>query len=111
MVVIYHFDAIVMKLNFGQLNSAIRKGYLMVDLFFILSGFIMMHVYKNAFSSDLKFKSYLSFLKARLARIYPLHFFTLLFLVFIYYASLNSYMLGDLSDFIHDPKAILHIYF
>lgn len=78
----------------------------MVDLFFILSGFIMLHVYKEQFSNELKVKNYLGFLKARLARIYPLHFFTLLFLVFIYYASLNTYMLGDLSDFIHDPKAI-----
>jgi len=106
MVVIFHFDAIVMSLNFSHGSSIIHKGYLMVDLFFMLSGFIILHVYGEFFSKQLTWKYYFSFLKARLARIYPLHVFTLMILIFIFYASINSYMLGDMSDSIHDPAAI-----
>lgn len=106
MVVVYHFDGIVMGLNFSHGSSIIHKGYLMVDLFFILSGFIILHVYGDYFSKQLSWKNYFNFLKARFARIYPLHLFTLLLVVFIFYASLNSYMLGDMSNSIYDPAAI-----
>ncbi len=51
--------------------AAIDKGYLGVELFFVLSGFILSHVYLEAFGQ--KRFSYGGFLWARLARIYPLH--------------------------------------
>lgn len=54
-------------------------GYLGVDLFFVLSGFILTHTYLDqSFKPDLR--SYGRFLWLRLARIYPLHLATLLFL-------------------------------
>lgn len=60
-------------------NSAgIDKLYLMVDLFFILSGFIMCYVYEDNFKISINKKKYKNFMVARLARIYPLHIFTLL---------------------------------
>ncbi|MGN6424425.1 MAG: acyltransferase family protein [Asticcacaulis sp.] len=49
----------------------VAKGYLGVELFFVLSGFILSHVYLENFKSG-RF-SYRNFLWARLARIYPLH--------------------------------------
>lgn len=52
-------------------------GYLGVDLFFILSGFILSYVYLESFGSG-RF-NYLTFVNHRLARIYPLHIATLLF--------------------------------
>jgi peptidoglycan/LPS O-acetylase OafA/YrhL len=52
------------------------KGYLGVDLFFILSGFILCHVYLPPFGAR-RF-SYREFLWARLARIYPTHLVTLI---------------------------------
>jgi peptidoglycan/LPS O-acetylase OafA/YrhL len=58
-----------------------RDGYLFVDLFFILSGFIMTHVYLESFLMGVNKANYWTFLRARFARIYPLHLFTLGILV------------------------------
>lgn len=51
------------------------KGYLGVDLFFILSGFILSYVYLEAFGEG-RF-DYGKFVVHRLARVYPLHIATL----------------------------------
>ncbi|QUD90827.1 acyltransferase [Phenylobacterium montanum] len=51
--------------------TLVAKGYLGVEVFFTLSGFILCHVYL-AEVRDGRF-DYGAFLKARLARIYPLH--------------------------------------
>src|SRR6202161_3995096 len=53
----------------------VAKGYLGVELFFVLSGFILCPVYLDQVA-DGGFR-YGSFLWARLARIYPLHLATL----------------------------------
>jgi peptidoglycan/LPS O-acetylase OafA/YrhL len=55
----------------------------MVDLFFILSGFVMIHVYRRKFQSGLSLKNMREFIVARFARVYPLHFFTLMILVLL----------------------------
>src|SRR5436305_824177 len=47
--------------------------YLMVDFFFILSGFIMCHVYGNRFLKDVRTTEFKKFMIARFSRIYPLH--------------------------------------
>ena len=54
----------------------VGKGYLGVDLFFILSGFILCHVYLQGFG-ERRFR-YAEFLWARLSRIYPVHMVTIL---------------------------------
>ncbi|MFC5389438.1 acyltransferase [Brevundimonas bullata] len=64
------------NLDVGFLPNLAAKGYLGVELFFVLSGFILSHVYLNAFAE--KRFSYRGFLWARIARVYPLHLFTLL---------------------------------
>src|SRR5450432_3722363 len=58
-----------------------EKCYLMVDLFFIMSGFIILHVYKDDFTNHIKRISFKKYIVARFARIYPLHFFAMLLLV------------------------------
>ncbi len=55
------------------------RGHLGVDLFFILSGFILCYVYR-AGDKELSLKAHLHFLWLRLARIYPNHLATLCFL-------------------------------
>lgn len=54
----------------------VARGYLGVELFFVLSGFILCHVYLAA-AGEKRF-SYGGFLWARIARVYPLHLATLL---------------------------------
>jgi peptidoglycan/LPS O-acetylase OafA/YrhL len=64
-VVAFHFDRI------GDLFP-FRYGYLGVDIFFILSGYILSYRYSTELR-HFSFATYWSFLRARLARIYPLH--------------------------------------
>ncbi len=71
-VVVYAFWP---DLNVGVLPHAVAQGYLGVEVFFVLSGFILCHVYLEAFGT--KRSDYGGFLWARLARVYPLHLFTL----------------------------------
>lgn len=57
-------------------SDLVEKGYLGVELFFVLSGFILSHVYLQA-AGEKQF-SYRGFLWARIARVYPLHLATLI---------------------------------
>lgn len=62
--------------DFGNTPALFANGYLGVDLFFCLSGFILCHVYLQQ-AGERRFK-YRSFLWNRLARVFPLHIATLL---------------------------------
>ncbi len=62
-------------LDVSWMPNLVAKGYLGVELFFVLSGFILSHVYLAAHGE--KRFSYGSFLWARIARVYPLHIATL----------------------------------
>lgn len=66
-------------LDFGFVPTAVTKGYLGVEVFFVLSGFILSHVYLEQAGSR-RF-SYGGFLWARIARVYPLHLVTLFAMV------------------------------
>ena len=70
-VVLYHFWP---NLS-ADMPTLVAKGYLGVELFFTLSGFILCHVYLEEVAAG-RF-DYGSFLWARLARVYPLHLATL----------------------------------
>jgi peptidoglycan/LPS O-acetylase OafA/YrhL len=83
MVVIFHFEEIIGRFVNASDSMFIRKSYLMVDLFFVMSGFIIFHVYNNDFKKSIDRYSFSKFLVARFARIYPLHFFMLLICVLI----------------------------
>src|SRR5579871_4886437 len=72
-VVLFHYWP---NLTLAAPPALVAKGYLGVELFFVLSGFILCHVYLPPFEEG-RFK-YADFLWARLARIYPMHLMTLL---------------------------------
>lgn len=68
-VLLYHFKD-HLGLDLGQIGL-VADGYLGVDLFFTLSGFILAHVYLASLE-ERRF-GYGGFLKNRLARVYPMH--------------------------------------
>jgi peptidoglycan/LPS O-acetylase OafA/YrhL len=56
-----------------QIRPFLRHGYIAVDLFFILSGFVMAMTYGHMFKDGFSFGNFKRFLMLRLARIYPLY--------------------------------------
>jgi peptidoglycan/LPS O-acetylase OafA/YrhL len=71
-VVMFHYWS---NLDVGFTPAVAAKGYLGVEAFFTLSGFILCHVYLSGFGEG-RFR-YGDFLWNRLARVYPLHLATL----------------------------------
>jgi peptidoglycan/LPS O-acetylase OafA/YrhL len=83
LVAVFHFEMAICRFVPAATTMFFEKSYLMVDLFFVLSGFIMLHVYGRAFDGVLRPGQLRHFFVARFARTYPLHLFTLLLLVVI----------------------------
>ncbi len=91
-VVLYHYTAVYFyQLNPSNYTHLVEKGYLAVDLFFMLSGFVLTHVYRRTFGSAGILKNYRGFLLARVARLYPLHILVLLLFVT---TALSSQLMG-----------------
>src|ERR1700731_1601781 len=72
-VVIFHFCWYFPAVHPERYTGAVYKGYLAVDLFFVLSGFVITHVYKGGFAQRVTGRRSRAFLKARVAPISPLH--------------------------------------
>jgi peptidoglycan/LPS O-acetylase OafA/YrhL len=81
LVAVFHFEMAIVRFVPASTTMFFEKSYLMVDLFFVMSGFIMLHVYGDNFKNAITKNSLREFLVARFARIYPLHFFALMLLV------------------------------
>jgi len=64
-------------------TPAFTRSYLFVDLFFILSGFIISYVNDAGRSKGVSLGEMRSFMRARIARLYPLHLFCLAYLVLL----------------------------
>src|SRR5579862_669356 len=83
LVAIFHFEMAIARFVPAKTTMFFEKSYLMVDLFFIMSGFIIFHVYGQSFKAAIGADDFRQFIVARIARIYPLHFFTLALLIFM----------------------------
>jgi peptidoglycan/LPS O-acetylase OafA/YrhL len=98
LVAVFHFEMAMGRFVPARISMFFEKSYLMVDLFFVMSGFIMVHVYGRSFGGvigdgglwvagrgdvGLRKDNLRKFFVARFARTYPLHLFTLLLLVLI----------------------------
>lgn len=81
--VLWHHFVFVLMGEVGQIipSWVLFKSYLWVDLFFVLSGFVLAYVYQNQFSQTCNVTDYRHFMRARFARIYPLHLFVLILFV------------------------------
>lgn len=81
-VVFFHMDVIIFYRELGAIlphkwSGLITQGYLWVDLFFILSGFIICHIYGEKLGVNFQLSNIKEYLIARFFRIYPLHLFTI----------------------------------
>ena len=74
-VMLFHFGSLL--LNFDRSDKPaivfLSHGYLAVDLFFALSGFVMAFNYGHTFENGFSWRAYRAFLAKRIARIYPLY--------------------------------------
>ncbi len=85
LTVVFHVD-LMLGAGMGSLlrhadSSFINRLYLMVDFFFVLSGFVMLHVYGKLFADGVSLDSFRQFTVARFARVYPLHLVMLVFTI------------------------------
>ena len=79
-VVLFHFN--VFFLPQARLPF-VSKAYLAVDFFFILSGFVMAHVYGRLLAKNWRLHA-LGFARARFARLYPLFAVTTLTMAMVF---------------------------
>jgi len=77
MVVLFHYREALPGWVPAPILDLVAQGYLAVDLFFLLSGYVIALNYAGEFSR-LSLASIRRFLILRLGRIYPLHLFMLL---------------------------------
>ena len=78
LLVMFHFSEGHGYRHFWPLDYLAARGYLWVEFFFCLSGFILTHVYGARRQRLFTRAGYGEFLKARLIRLYPLHLVMLL---------------------------------
>jgi peptidoglycan/LPS O-acetylase OafA/YrhL len=81
-VVTQHFSATAQSYSSGWIPSLVPHGYMAVDFFFILSGFIMSYTYLPHFRAD-GIRAFVPFLLKRVARIMPLGLFVLLVILLL----------------------------
>lgn len=94
-VVLYHYCSLYLPaLDAHWLGGLLSRGYLAVDLFFLLSGFVLAHVYSDA-AERKGFAFFRSFMRARVARIYPLHLFVLALFVAMAFAVRGIHYVQD----------------
>jgi len=97
-VFLYHFFPVYTTLSKVQFFEI---GYLGVDVFFVLSGFILTYVYYNKFFfNKVTGRDYWNFIVKRFAKIYPLHF--VITLIFIPFSCVGKYLFHQDS---------IHLYF
>ncbi len=80
MILLHHsLDFVTRNLgnSLALYTQVFKTSYLWVDFFFILSGFILTHLYWPVFLNNVDSHSYRSFLFSRFSRLYPLHIFML----------------------------------
>ncbi len=70
-VLLFHYFPLTLPAS--PFKRALSHGYLAVDLFFVLSGFVMALNYRHLFAAGWTKAAYATFLGRRIARIYPLY--------------------------------------
>lgn len=96
-VMLYHFMHVplVSSSKFDQIfGDVLRLGWIGVDLFFVLSGFLITRILIQAKQVQL-FSGYLkTFYKKRVLRIFPLYYIYLIFMFFIFFPLIAHHLDG-----------------
>ena len=96
MIVVFHFNRYInLDGRWGTVDDMVKGFSLVVDLFFLISGYVMAAVYAGRLTT---WGQYGTFLKKRVARLGPLHWATMLVFVAVWAAGLA----GLVAD--RDPK-------
>lgn len=85
LVALFHSGFVV-----DQKWPVIAQGDIFVDLFFVLSGFVMFHAYADRIAGGLRFSRYVLL---RIGRLYPLHLFMLL--IWMGYVLIRGFVHGQ----------------
>jgi peptidoglycan/LPS O-acetylase OafA/YrhL len=102
MVVMQHFSATAQEHSRNVIPSLVPHGYIAVDLFFVLSGFIMAYTYLDDFRSR-GWLAFPTFIMKRVARIVPLNTFAVLLVLIL--GAVSSALIG--RDIFHGSSNIL----
>ncbi|SFF16705.1 acyltransferase [Nitrosomonas sp. Nm166] len=96
-VVLVHFRSFFHpSIDPDEITSFLAKGYLWVDFFFILSGFVLSYVYGIEHPERRTVRDVIHYLIARFSRIYPLHLVSLATVfLFFFMVSLISWSRSD----------------
>jgi len=99
----YELDTLFPELSF----EFFARGYLGVDIFFVLSGFVIAYNYGGRIRS---ISDYTSYVGRRIARIYPMHVATLLaVLAMVYTAQAAGWRIHDPDRYALDHYLLLHL--
>jgi peptidoglycan/LPS O-acetylase OafA/YrhL len=90
-VVLQHFSTTAQSHAQGVIPSLVPHGYIAVDFFFVLSGYIMCYTYLASFQRS-GWSAYFPFLMKRLIRLLPLNAFVTC--VFLLLAAASTALLG-----------------
>ncbi|WP_062217788.1 acyltransferase family protein [Aureimonas sp. D3] len=85
-VVVYHLREPLGVIS-GPLTRAlpiVGEGWFAVDVFFVMSGFVMAYVYGSTFARKVTWAEYRAFFVARIARLYPVHLAAMLVLAIVF---------------------------
>ncbi len=97
-VLLFHLSPQILAIwqNTAWFAPLVLQGYLAVDLFFVLSGFIIAHHYAASWRRG----DYVIFIWRRLARLYPAHLVTLLSVAFmVFMAQELGYSINNPTDY------------
>lgn len=88
LMVAIHHSQWYSYMNYG---SFINKGFVLIDLFFVFSGFLMFRLYSQNMETSAQAGR---FIKRRFARLYPIHLFMLLVFTAFALARLLAHKMG-----------------
>jgi peptidoglycan/LPS O-acetylase OafA/YrhL len=109
-VMLYHFREVGPSVffQFGPFDPLIRQASVGVDVFFVLSGFVICHAYARVFATSVSVPLYRDFLRNRLARLYPIHLATLAGMLVLFVIGLAVFRVVPNNAASYTGRSIAH---